>query len=236
MRAGLRDRLSVRMTSKRRRVMGLFFGVASGVMGFAAVALGIGQQPSSRRVVPRLAQQDVGQAYRLLHGDGFRVSIPGGIFLDSLEAPVGYVIAVSPAPGTRLRRGASVTLRVGCRCKGGSPAVPRHLPRYRVPNFRRRLVSGVQQWLRDKVLYERAHLGPLNGGKAPTLYENYRVTRQRPAPGAWLQLGHGTGQGSSGEFGPTPLEFWAKQTTRSGGHVHRTGAPSPSPSRHLGRR
>jgi hypothetical protein len=69
-----------------------------------------------------------------------------------------------------------------------------------------------ERWIRHKILYRTEHFGWLRAGAASQLYENYRIVRQRPLPGAELKLGvsHRI-SATSGSFLPTPLTLWLSQ-------------------------
>jgi hypothetical protein len=156
-------------------------------------------------------------AYQRLHRAGFKVSIPRGFELNTLTAPVAVVQDMYPSAGRRLRDGSAVSLRVGCECPIGSPAVPvGTLPRYLIPDFTGKTIAKVRRWIARKSLFLTEHIGSLRAGDADSLYENYRIARQRPQPGTALSLGvvvHDV-PGSPG-FRPTPLVVWAHQPRRS---------------------
>jgi hypothetical protein len=130
---------------------------------------------------------------------------------------VALVQHVSAAAGSRRPRGSVVTLRVGCRCPIGSPAVPKGtLPRYTIPTFAGDTIAAARRWIVDKTLFLTEHIGELRAGDANSLYKNYRITKQDPHAGTALSLGvmvHDLA-GTPG-FKPTPLIVWAHQTRDS---------------------
>jgi hypothetical protein len=165
--------------------------------------------------VPVVVGLDVSAAYRVLHRVGLRVSLPA-VELDYGLGALPRVVAQSRQGGRSVSHGANVRLDLGCPgCLVESPAVPTHLPRYRVPRFVGQSVGDARRWVAHKTLYFIARLGPLQGGDAPALLDNYRVARQRPHAGAGLRLGIGTSccGGTVGSFKPTPLVVWGAQIT-----------------------
>ncbi len=107
-----------------------------------------------------------------------------------------------------------VTKRLVEECALASPAVPvGPLPRYTVPDFVGKPIAAASRWVAQKTLYFTERLGPLKAGDAPTLFANYRITAQHPAPGTRIVLGIGThnAAGTSGTFTPTPLTITADQ-------------------------
>jgi hypothetical protein len=164
--------------------------------------------------IPRVVGDDLQTAYDRLHDAGLRVSIPAGIQLNTSGFSTLLAVKISPRPGHRVARDSTVTLTLGCpTCGLGSPAVPIHMPKYRVPEFVGHRASAASAWVNGKTLYFAVHLGPLIGGNAHHLYGNYEVTRQEPTAGTLLTLGQGTSSpgGSSGTFLPTPLTVWGTQ-------------------------
>jgi hypothetical protein len=91
---------------------------------------------------------------------------------------------IAPAAGRRVARGSVVTVSVSSGgVAGSSPGVPvGRLPSYLVPDFTGHLASTAPSWLRGKTLSFTAYLGPLRAGNASSLFANYVVTRQAPAP------------------------------------------------------
>jgi hypothetical protein len=163
--------------------------------------------------VPVVVGLDVSAAYRVLHRVGLRVSLPA-VELDYGLGGLPRVVGQSPGGGRSFVHGANVGLELGCPgCLVESPAVPTHLPRYRVPRFVGLSVIDARRWVAHKALYFVARVGSLRGGDAPSLLDNYRVSRQRPHAGAGLRLGIGTSccGGTAGSFKPTPLVVWGAQ-------------------------
>jgi hypothetical protein len=156
-------------------------------------------------VVPHVGES-VLAAYARLRSAGLRVSIPRGLSFSSMSPPT--VRRIAPLPGKRVLRGSVVTLSISYGNGVSSPAVPMgRLPSYQVPDFVGSSASAAYAWVRGKTLYFAAKLGPLRGGNAPDLFANYRVTRQRPSPGAMLTFGRESRSngGRQGSFLPTPL-------------------------------
>jgi hypothetical protein len=151
--------------------------------------------------------------YARLHRDGLGVSVPGGFEVDDLVSPAAVIERISPAPGRAVRPGSTVALEVGCPdCGVGTPAVPRHIPTYKVPSFIGDRISVPERWIRHKTLYETEYFGSLRAGTASQLYGNYRIVRQRPSPRAELKLGVGGRVSPTlGSFLPTPLTLWLTQ-------------------------
>ncbi len=169
--------------------------------------------PVPARAVRPTVQPGVVEAYAALHAAGLRVSIPAriDIVLPGLD-PEPVVLDRRPRAGVPLRPGSIVTLRIGSGVGGvGSPGVSVPEPRYTVPDFRGRPVSDAYAWLTGRALDWSAYLGPLRAGRAATLYDNYRVVRQWPAPGSSLTAGVGGRSGNTGFFRVTPLTVWGMQ-------------------------
>jgi beta-lactam-binding protein with PASTA domain len=159
------------------------------VLASAALAGPVGAVGHLVRI-PELRGVSVVEGYARLDRDGLRVSVPSGFEVDDLASPAAVIERVSPAPGRAVRPGSTVALKVGCvGCGVGSPAVPRHIPTYKVPSFIGDRVSVPERWIRHKTLYETEYFGSLRAGTAPQLYDNYRIVRQHPSPGAELKLG-----------------------------------------------
>ena len=177
-----------------------------GAIGFLAPSA----SASTRSLrIPRLTGSFIAAGYARLHHDGLRVTISRGFVVDSL-AGGGEIVATSPAAGRTVIRGSTVSLTVGCRfCALGSPAVPTHIPSYRVPNFAGAPLTTVLGWVDPKTLYLTEHFGPIHNAAAAEFSANYHVAAQHPAPGATLRLGIGHKIGrNGGEFLPTPLTVW----------------------------
>jgi hypothetical protein len=145
--------------------------------------------------------------------NGLRVTIRRGFVLDTLASPLAEIEQVWPSAGQSVQAGSTVSLTVGCiGCLLASPAVPRHVPSYRVPSFVGKRVSALSRWIEHKTLYLTEHFGPLHAAGAAQLYGNYRIARQHPAPGTMLRLGIGRRPSrTSGTFLPTPLSAWLTQ-------------------------
>jgi hypothetical protein len=196
----------------RRPRRALSWALAIGAL--SAVALTAGAQGSTTVHIPDVTGRPVALAYLSLHHLGLRVSLPASSFVCCDPDATDGVVTVSPRPGKRVAPGSVVKLTIGCpRCGAGSPGVPVHLRNHRVPRFVGHPASEVTQWLRGKTIDLSAHLGPLHAGDAPRLFDNYRVTRQRPHAGTRLAfgVGHKCCGGTGGSFRITPLTIWAKQ-------------------------
>jgi PASTA domain len=165
-------------------------------------------------VVPRVVGLDVAAAYRRLHRAGLRVSLPAvELNHGGLASPL-HVVAQSVRAGKAVASDGIVQLTLGCpRCGVTSPAVPVTLPVYRVPGFVGKSVAAARRWVAGKTLYFVVHLGPLVGGDARDLFDNYRVSRQQPRVRSWLSLGRRRSccGGTGGSFRPTPLAVWGAQ-------------------------
>jgi hypothetical protein len=186
----------------------LSVGVVVGVLGCWAAGARAQGAAGSVVVVPRVSGSVLG-VYDRMRAAGLRVSIPGGVWFDSLAPP--RVRRVLPAAGRRVRRGSVVRLYLAR--ASGRRAIPRgRLPTYVVPQLVGGAASAAYRWVRGKRLDFRAYLGPLRAGGARGLFANYRVMRQRPAAGARLRLGRGKRPAKgSGGFRLTPLRVWGRQ-------------------------
>jgi hypothetical protein len=181
---------------------------------------------SGRTVVVPHVGRSVLAAYARLHAAGLRVSIPRGLSFSSMSPPT--VKRIAPLPGKRVLRGSVVTLAVSYGDGVSSPAVPvGRLTSYQVPDFVGSSASAAYAWVRRKTLYFTAKLGRLRAGNAPDLFANYRVTRQRPSPGAMLTLGRESRSngGRQGSFLPTPLTVDGVQGSSRSSHPSCTPAP-----------
>jgi beta-lactam-binding protein with PASTA domain len=198
-----------------RRPGALLAVLVAAALAVAAPASGKHHHKPKTIAVPKLLSVNVFSAYNRLHRDGFRVSMRHGFELDELAETTAVVESISPAAGERLLPGAAVTLSVGCpTCAVSSPGTPPlPYPQYTVPDFVGRRLKAVERWLHQKVLYLTRRVGPLNDADAETLFDNYRIARQHPAPGKTIELGiaHANADGSTGSFKPTPLVVWLSQ-------------------------
>lgn len=66
--------------------------------------------------IPDVVGQNVTDAYRRLHRARVRVSIANSFTLENAVHGAPVVTHIRPAPGTPIRRGAAVTIRVRCGC------------------------------------------------------------------------------------------------------------------------
>lgn len=164
--------------------------------------------------VGRVLRLSAIRAYQRLHQSGLRISF-AAVQLAYFTDPPVHVVAQSPAAGQAVSPSTVVHLKFGCPgCGAGSPSVPRHMPTYLVPRFIGQKLAAAWQWVRHKQLYFIAYLGKLTAGNAPSLFDNYRVIRQKPPAGTRLKLGKARRccHGNGGSFKPTPLTVWTTQT------------------------
>ena len=151
-------------------------------------------------VVPGVRSANWQFAYQRLHDAGLRVRIKTPLVVGSLCAPL--VRYQDPVAGTRVRAGSVVTL-TPAPCIHGSPVVSKVSAV--VPDFRGEVPSRTAEWASSHGLLFELHLPALDAGDAPSFFENFRVIRQQPAPGATLAPGVRVGQG----FRPTPIRAFA---------------------------
>lgn len=187
------------------------------------------QAAVSRSVVVPQTSGSVLAVYDRLHAAGLRVSVPRELSFDSLAPPT--VAKVTPAVGRRVARGSVVTLYLS-RSAGRLPTPTGHLPSYVVPTFVGHSVGAAYAWVKNRRLAFKAYLGPLKAGSARGLFANYRVTRQRPAPGGRLALGRRrpTATGNGARLVLTPLTVWgAEQASLTVLAPTPPQAPAPAP-------
>jgi hypothetical protein len=170
------------------------------------------QHPTGMVTVPLVTQTDVIRAYDRLRSAGFRVTIRNGFSADSLQVPIAQ--KQSPPPGARAALGSTVAISAFAG-PIGSPAL-RNVHRT-VPSFEGAPASDVISWADRRGMFWAIRDFPrLDAGNAQHLFENYRVVRQRPLPGATLRPGvivHV--QGGHG-FRPTPITVWVSKPPVSG--------------------
>jgi hypothetical protein len=142
-------------------------------------------------------------AYTRLTRAGLRVSIP--VAFSPFSNPPPVAVRVKPAPGRTVAQGSVVKVKPGSSCCTASIEAPNKQPTYRVPDFVGRWASAALAWVRRRTLLFDAYLGPLRTGSAGGLFQNYRVTRQWPTPGAKLRYGKGAPETM------TPLSIWGHQ-------------------------
>jgi len=150
-------------------------------------------------IVPAQATHtDIAGAYDLLHRVGLRVALTRGVAVMSLADPL---VTVRPRPGTRVARGSVVEMTpIGTPL--GSPAVLKSDPHYSVPNFVGRRLSTAVRWANQHSMYWAIPALPAAGpSDASHLFDQYRITEQKPRPGATIRQGVREGRG----FKPTPL-------------------------------
>jgi len=164
--------------------------LALAACGSSSLAIPKTKPASSRFVVvpnPHVdgADRSPEEMFAALRAVGLRVSMKGN-WTDSCVS-FDYVARLSPAPGTHVHRGAKVTLTpegIGYASRVYASAKPR---RSRTPSFIGRPVSAALRWANDRgVCWWIPNAPPLDGSSAHDLYSAYRVTAQRPAPGAVL--------------------------------------------------
>lgn len=157
--------------------------------------------------VPRVTGRgDMFSAYDVLRSAGFRVAVANGFSATSLQDP--GVLTQRPRRGSVVPEGSVVTITAGVGAVGSS-GVPKPMPTAVVPSFAGKPPAKVIAWAEHRRLYWAIRqIPPLPPSSAPHLLDNFRVTRQQPAPGSRLRLGvitHGsTGRG----FRPTPVTVW----------------------------
>ena len=148
------------------------------------------------------------RAYATLHNRGLRVSVPALPAADPLYT-CDVVGTQTPRAGRSVAVGTVVSLRLALapRCGLGSPALPvGQLPSAVVPNLVGQPVSALLAWSAQTMLYWAIEaLPPACATNADTLYDNYRIIAQHPAPGTTLTLGTGAGGAGGASFTPTPL-------------------------------
>jgi hypothetical protein len=172
------------------------------------------------RVVPKVTGRTLPGAYHALHAAGYRVSYPDKIVAGSPDFYGCYaqIKSESPAAGTRLRHGRTVTLTPDpLVCPVGSPGVSKKNASHKVPDFHGKTVSVVARWAAHHDLaWEAGELAPLVKGDAPKLLANYRVTAQKPKPGTKLKYGHGGSShgGAVGWFTVTPVRVKTRPLSR----------------------
>jgi beta-lactam-binding protein with PASTA domain len=151
-------------------------------------------------VIPRSVRQtDLVDAYTILHRLGFRVAMDKPVAISSLTDP--GIAGVRPAVGTRLPRGAAVTLEPGFG-PIGSPAVLQSHPHYRVPSFVGRPLTAAIAWTEERQMFwSIPRLPALPASTTPMLFDAYRIVAQHPPAGDTLTQGHT----SHGGFAVTPL-------------------------------
>jgi hypothetical protein len=183
-------------------VLGVLLGMGGGGLAIASSGRTV--------VVPRVHGLEISTAYARLHRAGLRVTITQGFENSLVHGNVlvpKQVQSMTPASGQLVKAGSIVTLILRCQCRRGTIRGKRR-PAYRVPDFRRRRASVAYNWVRSKIVFLIAHLGPLQAGDAPTLFANYRINRQSPKPGTILRVSTPDGR-------TTPLTIWATQGRRS---------------------
>ena len=166
-----------------------------GILALAAVIAGVkysiwGAHPDTV-VVPTLSS-DVSEAFDHLRDRGLRVAIPNSVHFRATSPP--SAVRQKPRAGTRVPWGSVVQLRV---TPGviGSPAGPKTLPVYRVPDLVGKSLSDGVRWTRGKVVFWQTELPPLPPSGANHLFDAYVITAEHPTPGAelrlWRRIPHG---------------------------------------------
>jgi hypothetical protein len=159
--------------------------------------------------VPLVTQTTVIRAYDRIRAAGLRVSIRNEFSVRSLCVPGAS--EQSPRHGTRVAVGSVVTVSTRP-CAIASPSVLKSNPTATVPNFKSKLASRVIAWAeRRSMFWEIRDAQPLSRSAAAHLFDNYRVVRQDPAPGARLRQGVMVRSGGAKGFRPTPITVWVTQ-------------------------
>jgi hypothetical protein len=147
----------------------------------AAAALSVAMTGSAADAVavPDVAHTGLAPAYALLWREGFRVSV-------SAPARFGFlcqadVAAQSPSAGVELARGALVTLRPAFGGCGSPPPAPAAV---KLPKLVGRRLTAASEHLRTRgPVFWRASLPMLPPSCGTQLFDNYRVTAQKPRAG-----------------------------------------------------
>jgi beta-lactam-binding protein with PASTA domain len=153
-------------------------------------------------VVPRATGgSDLIHAYRRVHAAGLRVAVTQTFSLQSLCLPIAG--AQTPAAGTRVAAGATVALRrLGCvvasGAGGGAPVIVASL----VGRSARAAVALVE---RAGLYWEIDRIPSLRPSRRAELLDNYVVTAQSPAAGAFLGRGVDCSTYAARCFRPTPV-------------------------------
>lgn len=118
---------------------------------------------------------------------GLRVTTTQRYAVSSLRMP--SVLGVSPAPGSTVQTGSTITLKLTAG-PIGSPAVMKSNPHYRVPSFVGKSALSAVNWAGQHAMFwEINSLPPLHASTANHLLDAYLVTGQRPKAGGILTQG-----------------------------------------------
>jgi hypothetical protein len=170
--------------SSRARVL-----LALGVVSVIVIGVALKYVTRSRHpdtvVVPTFESDDVPYIFDRLRSRGLRVAIPSTTHFAATDSP--RVRRVTPRTGTHLDWGSVATLDVTNGVMG-SPAGPKKLPVYRVPDFNGKPLADAVAWTQGKMVYWQADLPPLPPSSAKHLFDAYLVTSQRPAAGSDVRL------------------------------------------------
>ena len=155
--------------------------------------------------VPLVTQTDIVRAYHRNRAQGLRVTIRNTFSVEALCSPIAQ--KQSPRAGERVPLGSVVEISTGS-CPIGSPAVAKPMPAATVPSFKGRSAWDAVTWAKRRTLFwaMRGAL-PITAADAPRFFDNYRVTSQRPAPGARMRQGVFVRSGGTTGFRPTPLRL-----------------------------
>jgi beta-lactam-binding protein with PASTA domain len=179
----------------RSRVL---LGIGSVIVAVIVVGVALKYVTRSRHpdtvVVPRVRSVGLPFSFDRLRDRGLRVAIPSRMHFYPTSSPM--LVGQAPRAGTRVKWDSVVTLRL---VEGpiGSPAGPRKLPVYRVPDFRGKSLADAVSWTQGKWVYWTTDLPPLPPSSVKDLFEAYVVTSQRPVAGSNVKLsvpvrlGHG---------------------------------------------
>jgi hypothetical protein len=172
--------------------MGTRSGVLLGIAGVVlAVVMGIALKYVTRTrhpdtvVVPGIRGGGLPFAFNQLRDHGLRVAIPSTIPFGATSSPM--VMGQTPARGTRVDWGSVVTLRLWGGFIG-SPAGPKKLLVYRVPQFAGRPLADAVAWTEGKTVYWASDLPPLPPSSAKHLFDAYVITSQHPGAGVDVKL------------------------------------------------
>jgi len=196
----------------RRAIALLGLGIASLLAVALTIAL-VGREDDPKHpetvVVPGSnVADDVQKRFDLLRSRGLRVAIPQQIRFEAVSSPV--IRSQSPRPGSRVKWGSVVTLRLfpgGLATPIGPEGKP---PTYRVPDFTGQTLTEAVVWTEGKWVYWAASLPPLPPSSAEHLLDAYVVTSQRPTEGStvtlWTSVREVAGQAGGVRLTPVVLE------------------------------
>lgn len=196
----------------RRRAIALLGLGSASILAVALTIALVGREDDPKHpetvIVPGSNADDVQVRFDLLRSKGLRVAIPERIRFEAVSSPV--IRSQSPRPGSRVKWGSVVTLRLfpgGLATPIGPEGKP---PTYRVPDFTRQTLAEAVEWTEGKWVHWAANLPPLPPSSAEHLLDAYVVTSQRPAEGStvtlWRPVREVAGQPGGARLTPVVLE------------------------------